>query len=176
MSYEQYVPYTPAETRYDKMPYRRCGRSGLKLPAISLGLWHNFGDITPFGTQQQKIPHRKNRPVAQENESRQHEAYKGRAWWNRRNPRKQINKKQSRPPFVSFCLTFEVGTFLLSYPELTDGRDAFPCLTRYRASEKHKKNSSHTCRVDVTALVFLSHVRAVCNDVCLMHQLMQDAA
>ena len=62
MSYEQYVPYTPAETRYDKMPYRRCGRSGLKLPAISLGLWHNFGDITPFGTQQQKIPHRKNRP------------------------------------------------------------------------------------------------------------------
>ena len=53
MSYEQYVPYTPAETRYDKMPYRRCGRSGLKLPAISLGLWHNFGDITPFGTQQQ---------------------------------------------------------------------------------------------------------------------------
>ena len=36
MSYEQYVPYTPAETRYDKMPYRRCGRSGLKLPAISL--------------------------------------------------------------------------------------------------------------------------------------------
>ena len=52
MSYEQYVPYTPAETRYDKMPYRRCGRSGLKLPAISLGLWHNFGDITPFGTQE----------------------------------------------------------------------------------------------------------------------------
>ena len=34
------------------MPYRRCGRSGLKLPAISLGLWHNFGDITPFGVQQ----------------------------------------------------------------------------------------------------------------------------
>ncbi len=52
MSYEQYVPYTPYEGRYDKMPYRRCGRSGLKLPAISLGLWHNFGDITPFGTQQ----------------------------------------------------------------------------------------------------------------------------
>ncbi|MBQ8186603.1 MAG: aldo/keto reductase, partial [Clostridia bacterium] len=51
MSYEQYVPYTPADDRYSKMPYRRCGRSGLKLPAISLGLWHNFGDITPFGTQ-----------------------------------------------------------------------------------------------------------------------------
>ena len=53
MSYEQYVTYTPAEARYDKMPYRRCGRSGLKLPAISLGLWHNFGDITPFCTQKQ---------------------------------------------------------------------------------------------------------------------------
>ena len=53
MSYEQYMPYTPAADRYDRMPYRRCGRSGLKLPAISLGLWHNFGDITPFRTQQQ---------------------------------------------------------------------------------------------------------------------------
>ena len=52
MSYEQYVPYTPRDDRYSKIPYRRCGRSGLKLPAISLGLWHNFGDITPFGTQQ----------------------------------------------------------------------------------------------------------------------------
>ena len=53
MSYRQYVPYTPDEGRYDgRMPYRRCGRSGLKLPAISLGLWHNFGDITPFGVQQ----------------------------------------------------------------------------------------------------------------------------
>ena len=47
------MPYIPAETRYDSMPYRRCGKSGLKLPALSLGLWHNFGDITPFGTQQQ---------------------------------------------------------------------------------------------------------------------------
>ena len=45
--------YIPAETRYDTMLYNRCGRSGLKLPAISLGLWHNFGDITPYGTQQQ---------------------------------------------------------------------------------------------------------------------------
>ena len=53
MSYQQYVPYTPDEGRYDgRMPYRRCGKSGLKLPAISLGLWHNFGDITPFGVQQ----------------------------------------------------------------------------------------------------------------------------
>ncbi len=45
--------YIPAEDRYRKIPYRRCGRSGIKLPAISLGLWHNFGDITPFGVQQQ---------------------------------------------------------------------------------------------------------------------------
>ncbi|MBB3139538.1 L-glyceraldehyde 3-phosphate reductase [Halomonas organivorans] len=36
--------YTPSEDRYQRMPYRRCGRSGLKLPAISLGLWQNFGD------------------------------------------------------------------------------------------------------------------------------------
>ena len=47
------MTYIPAPTRYDTMPYRRCGKSGLLLPAISLGLWHNFGDITPFGTQQQ---------------------------------------------------------------------------------------------------------------------------
>ena len=37
--------YLPADTRYDTMPYRRCGRSGLRLPAISLGLWHNFGGV-----------------------------------------------------------------------------------------------------------------------------------
>lgn len=44
--------YQPNEHRYDDMSfYRRCGRSGLLLPALSLGLWHNFGDITPFGTQ-----------------------------------------------------------------------------------------------------------------------------
>ena len=41
------MTYTPAEDRYEKMVYRRCGRSGLKLPAISLGLWHNFGGDTP---------------------------------------------------------------------------------------------------------------------------------
>ena len=32
-----------SEKRYEKMPYRRCGRSGLRLPAVSLGLWQNFG-------------------------------------------------------------------------------------------------------------------------------------
>ena len=45
------MTYIPSPSRYDTMTYRRCGRSGLLLPAISLGLWHNFGDITPFGVQ-----------------------------------------------------------------------------------------------------------------------------
>ena len=45
------MTYVAADTRYDSMPYRRVGRSGLKLPAISLGLWHNFGDDLPFETQ-----------------------------------------------------------------------------------------------------------------------------
>jgi L-glyceraldehyde 3-phosphate reductase len=40
--------YTPSEDRYEEMPYRRSGRSGLKLPAISLGLWQNFGDDRPL--------------------------------------------------------------------------------------------------------------------------------
>ena len=44
------VPYTAAPARYDSMPYRRCGRSGLKLPAISLGLWQNFGGDDVFET------------------------------------------------------------------------------------------------------------------------------
>jgi len=37
--------YSPAPSRYDSMTYNRCGRSGLKLPAVSLGLWHNFGGV-----------------------------------------------------------------------------------------------------------------------------------
>jgi L-glyceraldehyde 3-phosphate reductase len=45
------MTYVAAENRYDSMPYRRVGRSGLKLPAVSLGLWHNFGDDLPFATQ-----------------------------------------------------------------------------------------------------------------------------
>jgi L-glyceraldehyde 3-phosphate reductase len=44
------LPYTAAPSRYDSMPYRRCGRSGLKLPAISLGLWQNFGGADVFET------------------------------------------------------------------------------------------------------------------------------
>lgn len=39
------MTYLPAGSRYDTMRYNRCGRSGLKLPAISLGLWHNFGEV-----------------------------------------------------------------------------------------------------------------------------------
>jgi len=44
------MTYVAAAERYDSMPYRRCGRSGLKLPAISLGLWHNFGFDRPLDT------------------------------------------------------------------------------------------------------------------------------
>jgi L-glyceraldehyde 3-phosphate reductase len=40
--------YQPLESRYDTMRYNRCGRSGLKLPAVSLGLWHNFGGVDVF--------------------------------------------------------------------------------------------------------------------------------
>ncbi len=43
--------YQPAEDRYRSMTYRRCGRSGLLLPTVSLGLWQNFGDDRPFDTQ-----------------------------------------------------------------------------------------------------------------------------
>jgi L-glyceraldehyde 3-phosphate reductase len=43
--------YEPAGDRYDSMTYRRCGRSGLRLPVVALGLWHNFGDDRPFETQ-----------------------------------------------------------------------------------------------------------------------------
>jgi L-glyceraldehyde 3-phosphate reductase len=42
---------SPADSRYDSMPYRRTGRSGLKLPAISLGLWQNFGGTVPLEAQ-----------------------------------------------------------------------------------------------------------------------------
>lgn len=45
------MTFHAAENRYESMPYRRVGRSGLKLPAISLGLWHNFGDDKPFEVQ-----------------------------------------------------------------------------------------------------------------------------
>ena len=48
--------YHAASDRYDgRVPYRNCGKSGLKLPAVSLGLWHNFGDATPFQTQRDML-------------------------------------------------------------------------------------------------------------------------
>ena len=40
--------YIASEQRYDTMTYRRCGKSDIKLPAISLGLWHNFGGVDVF--------------------------------------------------------------------------------------------------------------------------------
>ena len=42
------MSYTANSGRYDSMEYRRCGKSGLKLAAISLGLWHNFGEIDDY--------------------------------------------------------------------------------------------------------------------------------
>ena len=50
------MTYAAETHRYDgRMPYRTCGRSGLKLPAISLGLWHNFGDTTSLAAQRQML-------------------------------------------------------------------------------------------------------------------------
>ena len=49
------MSYQANPQRYEAMPYLRCGASGLKLPAISLGLWHNFGDATPLATQRQML-------------------------------------------------------------------------------------------------------------------------
>src|ERR1022692_1432290 len=49
------MTYVAAADRYEQIPYRRCGRSGLSLPAISLGLWQNFGDDRPAGTQRDII-------------------------------------------------------------------------------------------------------------------------
>ncbi len=47
--------YTPQMNRYESMPYKNCGKSGLKLPAISLGLWQNFGDATPLANAREMI-------------------------------------------------------------------------------------------------------------------------
>ncbi|HEX5934668.1 MAG TPA: aldo/keto reductase, partial [Pseudorhizobium sp.] len=46
------MAWQPADDRYSKMKYNRCGHSGLKLPALSLGLWHNFGNDTPHERKQ----------------------------------------------------------------------------------------------------------------------------
>ena len=47
--------YTPNECRYEKMKYNRCGKSGLKLPAVSLGLWQNFGYTGKFDNMEKMI-------------------------------------------------------------------------------------------------------------------------
>jgi L-glyceraldehyde 3-phosphate reductase len=49
------MAYTAKENRYDDMKYRRCGRSGLRLPEISLGLWHNFGGVDDFETGRKTV-------------------------------------------------------------------------------------------------------------------------
>jgi L-glyceraldehyde 3-phosphate reductase len=49
--------YDPAASRYETMRYNRCGRSGMKLPAISLGLWHNFGGVDDFDTARALLRH-----------------------------------------------------------------------------------------------------------------------
>ncbi|WP_341927344.1 L-glyceraldehyde 3-phosphate reductase [Nocardioides psychrotolerans] len=56
-------PYLAAADRYESHAYRRCGRSGLKLPAVSLGLWHNFGDDKPLETQRAILRHAFDRGV-----------------------------------------------------------------------------------------------------------------
>jgi L-glyceraldehyde 3-phosphate reductase len=49
------MTYAPAPDRYATMPYRCCGRSGLQLPILSMGLWHNFGDATPASVQREMV-------------------------------------------------------------------------------------------------------------------------
>jgi len=49
------MSYAPAPDRYSAMTYRFCGRSGLQLPLLSLGLWHNFGDTTPVARQREMV-------------------------------------------------------------------------------------------------------------------------
>ena len=45
---ENSLNYQPVADRYERMPYKYCGKSGLQLPLISLGLWHNFGSVDNF--------------------------------------------------------------------------------------------------------------------------------
>ena len=53
--FEPTAAYQPAPGRYDSMTYNRCGASGLKLPAVSLGTWHNFGDHNPYEQMKQLL-------------------------------------------------------------------------------------------------------------------------
>jgi L-glyceraldehyde 3-phosphate reductase len=57
------MPYSAASDRYDTMQYRRSGASGLKLPAVSLGLWHNFGGDRPYETSRAILRHAFDRGV-----------------------------------------------------------------------------------------------------------------
>lgn len=49
------MTYQPSSERYQNMEYRRCGNSGIKLPAFSLGLWHNFGNVNNFENSRELI-------------------------------------------------------------------------------------------------------------------------
>ena len=51
------MQYTPDNSRYNKISYNRCGKSGLLLPKISLGLWHNFGNVDLFENCRKMIRH-----------------------------------------------------------------------------------------------------------------------
>lgn len=51
------MEYSPANNRYESMKYNRCGKSGVKLPAISIGLWHNFGGLDTFETFRKVLWH-----------------------------------------------------------------------------------------------------------------------
>ena len=49
------MSYVPNKSRYDELPYNRCGKSGIKLPAVSLGLWHNFGGVNSLENAREMI-------------------------------------------------------------------------------------------------------------------------
>ncbi|MDF2877254.1 MAG: aldo/keto reductase, partial [Clostridia bacterium] len=49
------MSYLASQIRYDNMRYNRCGKSGLKLPAMSLGMWHNFGDENPYAESKEMM-------------------------------------------------------------------------------------------------------------------------
>jgi L-glyceraldehyde 3-phosphate reductase len=51
------MPHSPLSSRYDKMIYQRCGKSGVLLPRLSLGLWHNFGDVDSLANSRALILH-----------------------------------------------------------------------------------------------------------------------
>ena len=57
------MKYQPSADRYSKMQYKYCGNSGLLLPRISLGLWHNFGSVDDFGVATDMIKYAFDRTV-----------------------------------------------------------------------------------------------------------------